>query len=342
MMRKPRRKQTIEENVEYYCTKNNFQLTYEQKTQIKECFLLYENKFSSKHKLCEYISNFVKYDLKFWKQRLNKLLKINLKGVTKKKFLLLYGKDIARKKWGIYTNKQSEVNSYEYKKQKYNWTEDQFKNYNKSRSTTLDNMIKKYGEKEGENKYKNYIERQRYAGCSLDYFIDKYGKIDGIKKYQKICESKALTLDNFIKKYGEELGRKKYRDCYDSKPNLYSKSSQELFWKIKTENCYFAEHNKEFGLLSDTQYYFYDYVDTKLKKCIEYNGDYWHCNPRFYEFDYRTHYGYTAEEVWKKDDVKLDFMKSKGYDVMVIWESEYLENPSSIVKKIEDFLCDKD
>lgn len=341
MMRKHRKKQTIEENVEYYCKKNNFQLTLQQKNQIKECFLLYENKFSSKHKLCEYISSFINYDLKFWKQRLNRLLKINLKGVTKKKFLLLYGKDLAEKKWKNYTNKQAIVNSYDYKKQKYGWTEDQFEKYNKSRAITLDNMIKKYGENKGKIKYESYVKKQRYAGISLEYFIEKYGEIDGTIKYQKTCNLKALTLDNFIRKYGEELGRKKYRDCYDNKQFFYSKSSQELFWKVKTENCYFAEYNKEFGLLTDTQYYFYDYVDTKLKKCIEYNGDYWHCNPKFYESNYKTHYGYTAKEIWEKDEIKLNFIRSKGYDVMIIWESEYLQIPDIIIKKIEDFLYDK-
>lgn len=340
-MRKPRRNQTIEENVNYFCVKNNLQLTTKQKNQVKECFLLYENKFSSKSKLCEYLKKFIKNDLKFWKQRLNRLLKINLKGVTKKKFLLLHGKEEAIKKWKTYTNKQAFVNSYEYKKQKYGWTEDQFNEYNKSRSVTIENMIKKYGEKIGTENYKKYVEKQKYCGISLEYFIQKYGDISGTKKYYEICKSKALTLDNFIKKYGEDLGRKKYRDYCEIRPTFHSKISQELFWKIKTDNCYFAEYNKEFGFNSPTGYYFYDYVDTKLKKCIEFNGDYWHCNPKIYSEDHKTHYNYTADDIWKKDEEKINFIKSKEYDVMIVWESEYLQNPDKILKEVRNFLYDK-
>lgn len=341
MGRKQRRKQTPRENVELFCKRGNIICDNKTKDKIEECFGLFSNSFSSKHKLNQYVKCFILYDLRYWKQRLRRLSSMNLKSVTKKKFLLLYGKNETLDRWNNYVKMQSKTNTYEYKKEKYGWTEDDFLKYNKSRSVTLDNMIKKYGEIEGKIKYETYVDKQRHSGCSLDYFIEKYGEIDGTIRYQNLCLSKSLTLENFIKKYGEELGKKKYRDLYDSKKLFYSKSSQELFWKIKTKNCYFAEYNKEFGVLTDTQYYYYDYVDTELKKCIEYNGDYWHCNPKFYGPDYKTHYGYSAVEIWNKDEKKLMSIKNRGYDVMVIWESEYLENPEDTLKKIEDFLYDK-
>lgn len=340
-MRKLRRKQNIEENVNYFCKKNNLQLTQQQENQVKDCFLLYENTFSSKSKLCQYLKHFIKYDLKFWKQRLKKLTQIKLKGVTKKKFLLLYGKKETLERWRSYIEKQSTTNSYEYKEQKYGWSKQDFLNYNKSRSITIENMVKKYGEVIGLEKYNEYISKQKYSGCSLEYFIEKYGKIKGIEFYNNLCKQKAQNLLNYINRYGEIDGRKKYRNYIESRSNYYSKSSQELFWKIKTNNCHFAEYNKEFGLLSEKKYYFYDYVDTKLKKCIEYNGDYWHCNPEIYSSDYKTHYGYTASEIWNNDEEKLNFIKSKGYDVMIVWESDYIKDMNNIRKKVEDFLYDK-
>jgi very-short-patch-repair endonuclease len=209
---------------------------------------------------------------------------MNLKGVTKKKFLLLYGKNETIVRWKNYLNLQSKTNTYEYKKEKYGWTENDYIKYNKSRSVTLNNMVKKYG---------------------------------------------------------EDLGRKKYRDYCEIRPTFHSKISQELFWKIKTDDCYFAEYNKEFGLNSENGYYFYDYVDSKLKKCIEFNGDYWHCNPKIYTEDYKTHYNYTARDIWKKDEEKINFIRSKEYDVMIVWESEYLQNPDKIIKEVKDFLYDK-
>lgn len=49
----------------------------------------------------------------------------------------------------------------------------------------------------------------------------------------------------------------------------------------------------------------------------------------------------TNKEMWEKYEMKLNFIRSKGYGVMIIWESEYLQTPDIIIKKIEDFLYDK-
>lgn len=341
-MRKPRRENAIDEKISYFCKRNNLKLNTKQKNDLINCYLLYALKFSSKSKFYEYIKTFIKYDVKFWKSRLQRLSQINLKAVTKTKFFLMYGKTEALIRWNNYKKMQSLSNTYEYKKEKYGWSEEKFIEYNLSRSVTLNNMIKKYGEELGENKYKNYVEKQKKSGCTLDYFIEKYGEIDGTIKYNETCQSKSLTLPNFIKKYGENLGRKKYRDYCEIRPTFYSKLSQELFWKIKTNDCYFAEYNKEFGSHSNTGYYFYDFVDTKLKKCIEFNGDYWHLNPNLYREDHQTHYGYTAEQIWEKDKMKIDHIKSLGYDVMIIWESEYLNKPNKVIEKIGEFLNGKD
>lgn len=340
-MGRHKRKQTIDENINYFCKRNNIILTQKQKYNLHFCINLHSKKFSSKSKFYEYVKYFIQNNLHFWSQRLRRLSSMNLKIISKKKFLLLYGKDNAIKKWDNYINCQAKSNSFEYKKKKYGWTKDQYNSYNKLRAITIDNLIKKYGESEGISRYNEYIEKQKYSGSSLDYFIQKYGIVSGNLKYKNICASKANTLNNFMQRYGENLGRRKYRDYITARSNFYSKSSQELFWKINTKNCYFAEKNKEFGILSENQYYFYDFVDTHLKKCIEYNGDYWHCNPKIYNENYETHYGYSAKDIWEKDITKIEFIKSKGYDVMVVWESDYLKNSVKIVKLAEEFLNDK-
>lgn len=339
--RKKRRNKTIDESVDYFCKRNRLTITTQKRDLLIRCFLLYgDGRLINKSRLNRYLVLFIKNDLNFWKQRIRRLLCISPKSVTKKKFLLLYGKHQSILKWKNYTTLQSKTNQFEYKNVKYGWTIEQFNEYNKSRAITTSNMIKKYGKIEGNRKYKEYVETQRYSGCSVEYFIDKYGYELGMKKYSEVCHSKGITLPNFIGKYGELEGRRKYRDYLEHKPTFYSKISQKIFWEIQTENCYFAEKNKEFGLLSEDGYYFYDFVDVKLKKCIEFNGDYWHCNPKIYAPDYITHYGYTASDIWKKDNKKNDFIKSKGYDIMIVWESDYNSNPDLIVNNMRNFLND--
>ena len=60
-----------------------------------------------------------------------------------------YPRAEAEERYRIYIEKQRVKNTYEFKKQKYGWTEEQFNEYNKSRAVTLENCIKKHGEEKG-------------------------------------------------------------------------------------------------------------------------------------------------------------------------------------------------
>jgi hypothetical protein len=80
-------------------------------------------------------------------------------------------------------------------------------------------------------------------------------------------------------------------------------------------------------------------VDTKicdifipnLNLIIEYNGDYWHCNPKKYDKNYfnqkKSKY---AWQLWEYDQDKLDLIKSKGYNIEVIWEFDFKSNKTII------------
>jgi G:T-mismatch repair DNA endonuclease (very short patch repair protein) len=83
-------------------------------------------------------------------------------------------------------------------------------------------------------------------------------------------------------------------------------------------------------------------IDTKIcdiyipqfNLIIEYNGDYWHCNPKKYTSDYyhkkKNKY---AWEIWEYDKNKLELIKNNGYNLEVIWEND-LKNDNKIIKHI--------
>jgi len=72
----------------------------------------------------------------------------------------------------------------------------------------------------------------------------------------------------------------------------------------------------------------------KFNLIIEYNGDYWHCNPKKYTSEYfNEKKGKTAKDIWEYDLRKLELIKSYGYNLEVIWESDYKSDPN-IIKKI--------
>lgn len=87
-------------------------------------------------------------------------------------------------------------------------------------------------------------------------------------------------------------------------------------------------------------------VDTKicdifipsLNLIIEYFGDYWHCNPNKYESNYynkkKSQY---AKDIWEYDKNKIDLIKSYGYNLEVIWESDLKHDKNKITKLLINY-----
>ena len=75
-----------------------------------------------------------------------------------------------------------------------------------------------------------------------------------------------------------------------------------------------------------------------IKKIIEFNGDYWHMNPKIYKAnDINKTKKLTAQEIWDFDKRKMECAEEHGYKVLYIWESEYNESRSAVIKKCMEF-----
>lgn len=126
----------------------------------------------------------------------------------------------------------------------------------------------------------------------------------------------------------------------------YSKVSQELFNLLNerrpSETYFYAELNKEYYLNNGHNFYLYDFIDLSSKKIIEFNGDFWHANPEKYKVEEKIKYPNEVErlveDVWKSDEEKINFAKSKGFDVLVIWESEFNHDKEGTIQKCLEFL----
>lgn len=82
----------------------------------------------------------------------------------------------------------------------------------------------------------------------------------------------------------------------------------------------------------------FDIYIPSLNLLIEYNGDYWHCNPSKYSEDYYNHKkNKTAKEIWEYDKHKLYLAKKEGYNCEVIWETDYKKNNSIIIEIIKNY-----
>jgi|688.fasta_scaffold476395_1 hypothetical protein len=176
------------------------------------------------------------------------------------------------------------------------------------------------------------ITKANSDSISIDAFIKRNGEEEGTRLYNEHCEKMkhSNSFDGFIERYGEEEGERMWMSKYVSRVD--SKVAKNFFDAVIAEiptgfNVYVGgEGKKEFGVrnLENNKYYLYDFVIPKLKVCVEFNGDYWHCNPTKYQPDYyHTQANKYATDIWAYDQLKIDTMtKYRGYDTTVVWESE--------------------
>ena len=78
----------------------------------------------------------------------------------------------------------------------------------------------------------------------------------------------------------------------------------------------------------------YDVLIKSRNLLIEFNGTFWHRDPRVEKYRNDP----LSPSIWKRDSEKIDSAKNNGYDIKVIWQSDW-ENCQDKNKYIEDILC---
>lgn len=269
-------------------------------------------------------------------------------GVTEKSMIRKYGQEEGLKRWKEYCNKQAITNSFEYKKEKYGWTEEDFKKFNELRAVTYENLLNKYKDPiKAKEIYDNYINRQKLTK-SWDYMVEKFGE----EKAHEINKQKALTLENFIRKYGQELGKVKYDEYYNRNNNnaFWSNISQQCFKELdnilnnifgNNYKTYYATKNFEKPFILKNKTILVDYFIEDLNICIEFNGNCFHANPRIYK-DEDTPNPFsnkTAKQIQEDDQNRYKELKELyNVNTYIIWEDEYHDKNFNLQNFIKDII----
>lgn len=161
----------------------------------------------------------------------------------------------------------------------------------------------------------------------------------------------TFTLEKCITKYGVEQGTimflNRQKQWINSLKLNFSKNGiKHLFQSKLALNI--INNIEEFAQIKlELEHYIYDTKNNRSfsydikynNKLIEINGDYWHCNPKFYTENYynknKQKYAY---ELWEDDFKKCQCAINNGYNILTIWENEYNNNQYLTIKKCIDFL----
>lgn len=83
-----------------------------------------------------------------------------------------------------------------------------------------------------------------------------------------------------------------------------------------------------------------DECHSERKLIIEFNGDYFHCNPRIFTDPnmINTTLKMTAQEKWKYDRRRLAALRLAGYRTLVVWEGDWNTNPEKSISTVRHFL----
>jgi G:T-mismatch repair DNA endonuclease (very short patch repair protein) len=205
----------------------------------------------------------------------------------------------------------------------------------RDRCSTLD--IKKDGEK--------YYVTRKCPNCNKNIKTTSKDKVIACRNHFRKINGTSLCKPCSLK-----LQVGKMNPFYGK---THTKETVELISKKISENPpkQSSVSNKEKKLLTEVKKlkytpigsysvgrYVCDIYIESLNLIIEFNGDYWHCNPNKYDKGYlHPHKKKTAKEIWDEDNLRVDNIKKYGYNLEVIWECD-LDKPNNlktILKKYE-------
>lgn len=119
-----------------------------------------------------------------------------------------------------------------------------------------------------------------------------------------------------------------------SKHRTVSKAQQDILSHL-TGSVPQAHFEGEKLFQSGTHRYFIDIFSENVKMVVEYNGDYWHCNPSQYSGSFfHPKKMKTAEQIWIEDASRMSVIKEKGYHTFTVWESEYRTDRRGVLTRL--------
>ena len=158
----------------------------------------------------------------------------------------------------------------------------------------------------------------------------------------------TFSLYKCIEKYGEEKGleifnnrqkiwNKKLQKSFKQGKYIQSPIANELFNELRS--LLNISNNEEKYIFNDNLHKGYLFDFCLNDKLIEFNGDYWHANPKLYDGNsFIKQKNKKAHEIWEYDKIKIETAKQQGFSVLTIWESDFRENKEETLQKCIEFL----
>ena len=203
-------------------------------------------------------------------------------------------------------------------------------------------------EKSAETRRRQYAEGSRMQWNKGKKWEETYN-IDQIKKLHNEIHTEErgkkiqMRLSGVPKseehkqKLRETFNTEKYKTILSERMNHRLKN-ESFSISSKGETDFINEFIEPLGLEYEKQYYLkeiHQYSDIYIPSknlIIEYDGDFWHCNPNKYPEGPK--YVYQTKHI-EKDKIKNEYCSNNGINILRIWESDAKNNKNHVRDKIK-------
>ena len=176
------------------------------------------------------------------------------------------------------------------------------------------------------------VKQKKKMQCLKKYGVDNNFKSDKIKEKIKDFWQREHGADHV----SEVVNRKCFRLTKPHRAVVDILNNLNVSHEVETNKYFRAFNNvmqKRFCPVADL------YIP-HLKLVIEVFGSYWHANPKKYkpsDLFYTFQGKMTAQQIWLKDQIKLEHIKSLGYNIEIVWDDEISETKiREILNKYEN------
>ena len=196
------------------------------------------------------------------------------------------------------------------------------------------------GERIQWNKGKKWEET--YSKDKIEKILEIYS--DEIRNNKIRAALKGMPKSEEHAKKCRENGRSE-KSITANREKIYrmlAKGDFSLSSKIEKE--FIEKCVKPLGVKYKTQHYIeelHHFCDAYLPEnntIIEFQGDYWHGNPKKYEKEELS--SFQLEKI-KKDEILREYCKNNGISLIEVWESDYNRNSDNITKMLSESIKSK-
>jgi G:T-mismatch repair DNA endonuclease (very short patch repair protein) len=204
--------------------------------------------------------------------------------------------------------------------------------------------IQKQNANKNAKKYK-----PEYSLFRKEYWMIKkrLSENDAIKKVSELQSRLSLKSSKFKGKIRTDESKIKISNSLKSKIELVGRGNWARHFgefngnsKIEKEVFLYIKKNLNANVKANVPInkYVVDIIDGK--KIIEFYGDFWHANPKYFKMNDKIksfNINKTAEEIWLHDKQRIDFLESLGYNVLIIWECDWKKNKTECISLIKKY-----